>query len=90
MSIKTVLALLNSELFSFLYQKLFGEVKILKGNLLCLPFPAIPGETDVRISASVDRILCGETGIESVLQREICALFALDDTETEYIHSCLK
>ena len=59
MSIKTVLAFLNSELFKFLYKSLFGEIKILKGNLLELPFPEISAETDKKLTELVDEVLKG-------------------------------
>ena len=59
MSIKTVLAFLNSELFKFLYKSLFGEIKILKGNLLELPFPSISYETDKKLTELVDEVLKG-------------------------------
>jgi predicted RNA methylase len=38
-TIKEVLQMLNSELFQYIYQKEFNEIKILKGNLSQLPFP---------------------------------------------------
>lgn len=41
MSTKTVLAFLNTELYQYLYRVLFAEIKILKGNLLQLPFPLL-------------------------------------------------
>ena len=59
MSIKTVLAFLNSELFKFLYKSLFGEIKILKGNLMELPFPEISPETNKKLTELVDAVLDG-------------------------------
>ena len=59
MSIKTVLAFLNSELFKFLYKSLFGEIKILKGNLMELPFPEITPEMDKKLANLVDEVLQG-------------------------------
>ena len=88
MSIKTAMALLNSELFSFLHHKISGEVKILKGNLLNLPFPAISSKADRQISDTVDRIIAGDTGFDRSLQSEIYALFGLSDNEITYIRSC--
>ena len=38
-SIKQVMAFLNSTLFQYIYQKTMGELKVLKGNLMQLPFP---------------------------------------------------
>ena len=59
MSIRTVLAFLNSELFKFLYKSLFGEIKILKGNLMELPFPEITPEMDKKLTNLVDEVLKG-------------------------------
>ena len=39
--IKTVMAFLNSALFGYIYTKKFNELKVLKGNLMELPFPCI-------------------------------------------------
>lgn len=43
-SIKQVMDCLNSKLFQYIYQKKFNELKVLKGNLLQLPFPYFRGE----------------------------------------------
>jgi len=59
MSIKTVLAFLNSDLFKFLYKSLFGEIKILRGNLEELPFPEISKEENETIENLVDQVLAG-------------------------------
>lgn len=59
MSVKTVLAFLNSETFKFLYKSLFGEIKILKGNLMELPFPEISPETNENLTKLVDEVLKG-------------------------------
>ncbi len=40
-SIKDVMAFLNSTLFQYIYKMKFNELKVLKGNLLELPFPFI-------------------------------------------------
>lgn len=60
MSAKTVLAFLNSSLYRFLYKSLFGEIKILKGNLMELPFPTISEETDKNLTKLVDEALNGD------------------------------
>lgn len=89
MNIKTVMALLNSELFSFLYQKMFGEVKILKGNLLQLPFPELSKEQDLRISTLVDNIISGCNEDEEQLQKEVYSLFDLNEKQIKHIRSVL-
>ncbi len=75
MSIKTVLAFLNSELFKFLYKSLFGEIKILKGNLLELPFPEISPETDKKLTELVDEILKGNKEAVNDIDEVINKLF---------------
>lgn len=90
MSIKTTMALLNSELFSFLYQKMFGEVKILKGNLLQLTFPEISREEDCYISKLVDGIMLGCKNSVEILQDKIYSLYNLSDKQIKYIRSELN
>lgn len=89
MNIKTVLALLNSDLFSYLYKKMFGEVKVLKGNLLQLPFPEISQEQNYRITALVDSILSGCHKSIEALQSEIYLLFNLSIEQIKHIRSTL-
>ena len=80
MSIKTVLAFLNSELFKFLYKSLFGEIKILKGNLLELPFPEISPETDKILTELVDEVLKGNKEAENTINELICNVFEIPRT----------
>lgn len=75
MSVKTVLAFLNSSLYKFLYKSLFGEIKILKGNLMELPFPEISEEIDKRLTKLVDEILKGNKDAMQLIDNEIAALF---------------
>ena len=75
MSIKTVLAFLNSELFKFLYKSLFGEIKILKGNLMELPFPEISAETDKKLTQLVDEVLKGNKEALQLIDNEIFKVF---------------
>lgn len=81
MSVKTVLAFLNSETFKFLYKSLFGEIKILKGNLMELPFPEISEETDKRLTQLVDEVLKGNKEAMEVIDNEVDALFNVISTE---------
>ena len=61
MSVKTVMAFLNSEMFTFYYTRRFGDIKILKGNLCSLPFPKITAEQDKALSGMVDKVLAGKS-----------------------------
>ena len=64
---------------------MFGEVKILKGNLLQLPFPEISTEQDSRISALVDSIISGCADDVELLQSEIYSLFNLSNEQIKHI-----
>lgn len=45
-SVRNVMKFLNSTLFQYIYSKLFSELKVLKGNLMTLPFPKIDLQED--------------------------------------------
>lgn len=76
MSIKTVLAFLNSEMFGFLYKSLFGEIKILKGNLMELPFPEITPEMDEKLTKLVAKVLKGNKNAVKEIDNQINKLFS--------------
>lgn len=54
---------------------LFGEIKILKGNLLELPFPEISREIDMKLTKLVDETLKGDRLAVEAIDKEIDALF---------------
>lgn len=85
MSIKTVLGFLNSELYQYLYCTLFSEIKILKGNLIELPFIGIMQEQDNLISSYVQNILNGNDNYIINVQEEIYKLFNINDLQIKYI-----
>ena len=85
MSVKTVLAFLNSALFRFYYRKQFRDVKILKGNLLQLPFPEISAADDAALSALADEVLKGNTSHLSEIDSLIFRLYALKKEQVDRI-----
>ena len=85
MSIKTVLAFLNSSLFNFLYAKRFNDIKILKGNLSALPFPKITAETDKQLTALVDKALKGNVEAVAEIDKVIFAMYEFDTEEIRII-----
>lgn len=89
-SIKTVLAFLNSELFQYIYTKKFNELKVLKGNLLQLPFPILSSETKNELENSIDRILIKENS-EAInkIDKLIYKIFNLRKEEIQYIKNTL-
>lgn len=85
MSVKTVLAFLNSALFNFLYTKRFNDLKILKGNLSTLPFPKITAEQNEQLTVLVDCALRGDKNATEEIDRVIFALYDLSVEEINLI-----
>jgi hypothetical protein len=85
MSVKTVLAFLNSSLFNFLYVKRFNDLKILKGNLSTLPFPKITLEQDQQLASLVDRALNGDKEAQKEIDGMIIDLYHFNKEEIEII-----
>ena len=85
MSVKTVLAFLNSELFNFFYANRFHDIKILKGNLSELPFPKISIEQDRQFSTLVDHALQGDANAQIEIDDLISSLYKLDPDEKSLI-----
>lgn len=90
MSIKTVLAFLNSELFQYLYDVLFSEIKILKGNLCELPFPIINKEQDFLLSDYVQKVIDGENQYIELIQEEIFTIYKITTEQKKYIKEKLN
>src|SRR3989344_9144665 len=86
MNIYTIMALLNSNLYSFLHLKLFGGVnKIAKENLMALPFPGISTEENMVIKGLTKDAIQREN--DECLQKYINQkIFKLSESEIEYIN----
>lgn len=85
MSINTVAAFLNSELYQFFYQKSFGGIKVLKSNLLLLPFMSLTKEQDAYMSGLVNDLIDGKQDKNIELQQYIYELFNITNEEVLYI-----
>jgi len=85
MSINSVAAFLNSELYQYLYKKMFGEIKILKSSLSALPFIEITKEQDNELSNKVENILRSKDDDYSDLQDYIYGLFEINDEQINHI-----
>lgn len=78
MSIKTVLAFLNSELYTYIYRKKFNDIKVVKYNLVQLPFPKIPTALNITLSRYVDMYLLGNDRYLELIDLEIFDFFDLE------------
>lgn len=90
MSIKTVMAFLNSALFQFMYVKLFGEVKILKGNLIELPFPQISEAENKMLTELVDKSLNGDSSNQKNIDNCIFSIYGLTNDQIAYVRNTVN
>ncbi len=87
LDIYAILALLNSNLYSYLHSRLFGGVnKIAKENLMALPLPRLSAAQNKAIKKlTLDAI---EWGVDEHLQNYINQeIFQLTGTEVSYINN---
>lgn len=85
MSSKSVMAFLNSSLFQFMYIKLFGEVKILKGNLIELPFPELSATDNAKITSLVDELLGGNSAKREEIENYIFSFYGLTNEQITHV-----
>lgn len=90
MSIKTTLAFLNSSIYQYLYISMFNEVKILKGNLIELPFPSLKQEDDEYLSSLVDLILSGNHSAQQRIEIWMNQFYELTKDEQSHIDGVLN
>lgn len=87
MSIKSVLALLNSDLYQYLYMSMYGEIKVLRGNLEELPFPLLTQDQDRALVSMVTAVLEGDDESKLLIQRYVYDIFGITNKQVEYINS---
>ena len=91
--IKTILALFNSTLYQFIFEKKFGAIKVLKSHIEQLPLPDINKREHIRFEKLVDELLKKDLGMEDrkslykKLDDEVMGLFALDEREKKRIYN---
>ena len=85
MSIKTVLALLNSDVLQFYYRQKFGGIKVLKSNLCALPLPQLSREEEQRIADMSSVVLSGDYTQYKELQYIIGGCYGISSNEVDVI-----
>lgn len=86
-SVKSMVAFLNSALYQYLYTQQFSDVKVLKSNLSALPFPAISPLLDQKLAYLVTMIIQqGKTKeIMQEINSEIFDLFDINAEERNFV-----
>lgn len=90
MSIKTVMAFMNSRVFEFLYRSLYGTNIIQKNKLLGFTFPVITSELDEYLTSQIDNILNTNDAnkirkYDSAIQQCIYDIYELTDEQINVI-----
>ncbi len=86
LSIKVVLAFLNSNVFQYIFCKKFSTHKVLRGDLETLPFPLITPEVSREIESAVDELIAGEK-MDAKLNSLIYAAYGLSAEDIAHIES---
>ena len=94
--IKTILALFNSSLYQFIFQKKFGAIKVLKSHIEQLPLPNIDKEKHHKFESLVDELLKKDLDFEQrkclykKLDDEVMNLFSFNEQEKKQIYKGVK
>jgi SAM-dependent methyltransferase len=82
--IKAVLALFNSSLYQFIFQKKFSSIKVLRSHLEQLPLPLWSGSEIESLISLADGVLDRRVALEEV-DRFVMNAFGLTDGEQMYV-----
>ncbi len=93
LSIKYVLAVLNSSAAQFVYSKMFGSVKVLRSHLEQIPIPVVDDRKQNELIELVDDIIKGTDPHQKkmkMLDKKISDLYGLSEAEYQMIKTALK
>lgn len=69
---------------------MFGEIKILRGNLEQLPFPQITRKQDSQITFLVEQILSGDDKSVHFANEQIYQIFDINEVQKQHIKKALN
>ncbi len=89
LEVKYILAILNSGVSQFFYQKQFDSVKILRAHIESIPIPYVDSAGQKKIISYVDRIIAGADldALYNTLDELISDIYGLNDAERALIKS---
>ena len=87
--VKALLALLNSSLYQFMFQKKFSSIKVLRSHLERLPLPLWEAGELARLASIADSIIAGEAGLRDA-DEFIMDRFGLTAAERGHIEHSLR
>lgn len=92
LSIKYILAILNSSIVAYWTSKKFNSVKLLRSHIEQIPIPFVTEDVQTSIIKKVDRIMQSGDDISGLyweLDEEIASLYRLSDENKDVIHQFL-
>lgn len=87
--VKVILALFNSSLYQFIFQKKFSSIKVLRNHLEQLPLPLWDKKVFNKICNLVDQIMASKNEFDK-LDNLIMKNFMLNNGEINYIRRIIK
>ena len=84
MNIYSIMAFLNSEIFEYINKVWFNQIKVLKSNLLKLPFPLISDDINEELSNLISQVYYDKTAHDRI-QQIIYKTFRLDNASVQHI-----
>jgi len=88
LDMRIIMALFNSELYQYIFQKKFSSVKVLKSHIEELPVPALTDAECLRVLKIVEHIMTG--GSADLLDEFVYRIFKLNKYEIDYVKSRVK
>lgn len=92
MSIKYVLAILNSSVAAYFFYKKYNSVKLLRSHIEAMPMPMVSTEKQNEMIEKVDLMLAADGKIDILydeLDHEIMEIFSLSKKQRDTIRSAL-
>ena len=83
--IKVIMAIFNSSLYQFLFQKKFSSIKVLRSHIEELPLPLWDKKTFSKIKKLVDQVIQNQNKFQE-LDNYIINKFSLSEKERAYIN----
>lgn len=88
-SLKSLCALLNAPIITFLYRRLFNSTKVLRSHLESLPIPENFFEYEPELKVIYNKAVKGEAYIDA-LHELTCRMYGLNASETTIIKTAVK
>lgn len=91
-NIKYILAILNSRIAQFIYQKKYNSIKVLRSHLEAIPIPKCPKSAQKEIIELVNDLIAGINFDKTynILDQKIRNLYKISESEYNYIITSIE